>query len=45
MSLGKQPRKGYLSESIPINLYGIGRAGAPHVFEFSRRESFSNLFF
>lgn len=36
-------RKGYLSESVPIHMSGIGGPGAPHSFIFSRRASLSRL--
>lgn len=32
-------RKGFLAESIPVNLRGIGGPGAPHVFDFSLRNT------
>ena len=35
------PRKGFLSEGVPVMLKGLAGPGAPHVFEMSRRESMS----
>ncbi|CAK9000170.1 unnamed protein product [Durusdinium trenchii] len=32
-------RKGFLSESAPVMLTGVGGPGAPHHYEFQRRES------
>lgn len=31
------PRKGFLSQGVPVNLRGIGGPGAPHCFELDRR--------
>ena len=36
-------RKGFLSEGVPITIRGIAGPGAPHLFEFHRRESLSSL--
>lgn len=34
-------RKGFLSEGVPVAIRGITGPGAPHLFEFDRRESLS----
>ena len=31
------PRKGWLSDAIPVSLKGIGGPGAPHILHFTRR--------
>lgn len=36
-------RKGFLVEAVPVMLTGIGGPGAPHHFEFQRRESLGVL--
>ncbi|CAK9045691.1 FO synthase subunit 1 [Durusdinium trenchii] len=36
-------RKGFLSEAVPVALSGIAGPGAPHVFQFDRRESLGCL--
>lgn len=33
-------RKGFCAASVPVMLSGIGGPGAPHYFEFQRRENF-----
>lgn len=37
------PRRGFLSEAVPVMLQGIGGPGAPHHFEFRRRSSMGIL--
>ena len=34
------PRKGFLAAAVPVMLQGVGGPGAPHQFEFTRREMF-----
>ena len=36
-------RKGSLVEAVPVALRGIGGPGAPHWFEFHRRETLGFL--
>ncbi len=36
-------RKGFLVEAVPIMLTGTGGPGAPHHFEFQRREALGFL--
>lgn len=33
-------RKGFLAQAVPVMLQGVGGPGAPHHFEFTRRECF-----
>ena len=34
-------RRGFLAEAVPVALQGVGGPGAPHWFQFNRRESLS----
>ena len=36
-------RKEFLAGAVPVTLQGIGGPGAPHHFEFSRREDLGSL--
>ena len=38
-SIRQTSRKGFLSEGVPVALRGITGPGAPHLFEFDRRQS------